>query len=118
MTRPFSELAQQKPLVLINRAVDDVAAILPDVEAGVAALLAHLHDLGHRSVAYLSGPTTSWVSARRWETLLEHTERHGMALVEIGPNVPTIEGGREAHGACGLPGRPLSWPSTTSSRSA
>jgi LacI family transcriptional regulator len=89
-------LARQKPLVLINRAVGDVAAILPDVEAGVSALLAHLHDLGHRSVAYLSGPTTSWVSARRWEHLLEHTERHGMALVEIGPNAPTIEGGHEA----------------------
>ncbi len=88
------ELSAKKPVVLINRAVDDVAAILPDVEAGVAALLAHLDDLGHRSVAYLSGPDTSWVSVRRWEHLLEHAERRGMALVEVGPNAPTIEGGR------------------------
>ncbi|WP_243076591.1 LacI family DNA-binding transcriptional regulator [Microbacterium sp. SS28] len=89
-------LAQQKPLVLINRAVDGVAAILPDVETGVAGLLELLHDLGHRSIAYLSGPTTSWVSARRWEHLLEQTERRGMGLVEIGPNAPTIAGGTEA----------------------
>lgn len=89
------ELSATKPVILINRAVDDVAAILPDVEAGVAALLAHLDDLGHRSVAYLSGPHTSWVSARRWEHLLEHAERRGIALVEVGPNAPTIEGGRQ-----------------------
>ncbi|MFH8250148.1 LacI family DNA-binding transcriptional regulator [Microbacterium sp. B2969] len=90
------ELAAQKPVVLINRAVDGVAAILPDVEEGVAALLTHLHDLGHRSIAFLSGPATSWVSAQRWEHLLEETERRGMGLVEIGPNAPTIDGGREA----------------------
>ncbi|MEU1973452.1 LacI family DNA-binding transcriptional regulator [Microbacterium sp. NPDC019599] len=92
----IAELAEKKPVVLINRALDGVAAILPDVQEGVAALLAHLHDLGHRSIAYLSGPTTSWVSARRWEHLLEESERRGMSLVEIGPNTPTIDGGREA----------------------
>lgn len=92
----IGELAGKKPLVLINRAVDGVASILPDVETGVAALLGHLDELGHRSIAYLSGPTGSWVSARRWERLLEQTEHRGMALVEIGPNAPTIEGGREA----------------------
>jgi LacI family transcriptional regulator len=90
------EMAAQKPIVLLNRAVDGVPAILPDVEEGVAALLAHLDELGHRSIAYLSGPTTSWVSARRWERLLEQTEQRGMALVEIGPNQPTIAGGRDA----------------------
>lgn len=92
----IADLAGQKPIVLINRAVNGVAAILPDVEEGVAALLNHLDDLGHRSVAYLSGPTTSWVSARRWESLLEQSEQRGMAIVEIGPNMPTIDGGREA----------------------
>src|SRR4029079_6392852 len=71
-------------------------AILPDVEEGVAALLNPRADLGHRSIAYLSGPTTSWVSAQRWESLLEHSERRGMAIVEIGPNMPTIDGGRTA----------------------
>lgn len=91
----IAELAEQKPIVLINRAVDGVAAILPDME-GVTALIAHLHDLGHRSIAYLSGPSTSWVSAQRWERLLQESEQRGIALVEIGPNAPTIKGGREA----------------------
>ncbi|WP_349426081.1 LacI family DNA-binding transcriptional regulator [Microbacterium sp. LWS13-1.2] len=92
----IAELARQKPLVLINRAVDGVAAILPDVKEGVAALLDHLFDLGHQSIAYLSGPATSWVSARRWEHLLEQSEQRGIAVVEIGPNAPTIDGGRAA----------------------
>lgn len=90
------QLADYKPMVLINRAVDGVAAILPNVEQGVAALLAHLDDLGHRSIAYLSGPANSWMSARRWEHLLEQAGRRGMRLVDIGPNSPTIDGGREA----------------------
>jgi LacI family transcriptional regulator len=89
-------LAGDKPIVLINRAVDDVAAVLPDVSQGVSSLLEHLHELGHRSIAYLSGPETSWMSERRWEHLLEATERRGIAVVEIGPNQPTLEGGRDA----------------------
>jgi LacI family transcriptional regulator len=89
-------IAAEKPLVLINRSVEDVAAVLPNVSQGVTALLDHLHQLGHRSLAYLSGPPTSWMSERRWEHLLEEAERRGMGLVEIGPNVPTNEGGRAA----------------------
>lgn len=88
------ELAAEKPVVLINRAVTDVPAILPDVEKGVAALVDHLAGLGHRSLAYLAGPAASWISDRRWEALLEHAERRDIATVEIGPNAPTIEGGR------------------------
>lgn len=88
-------IAAQKPLILINRAVEGLPAILPDIAQGVDALLAHLADLGHRSIAYLSGPPTSWISAGRWQCLLEETERRGIALVEIGPNPPTIRGGRD-----------------------
>lgn len=89
-------LAAEKPVVLINREIEDVPAILPNVSQGATALLDHLHELGHQSLAYLSGPPMSWISERRWEHLLEVAECRGMGLVEIGPNVPTIEGGRAA----------------------
>jgi len=92
----ITQLAERKPVVLINRRVDGVAGVLPDVEEGVGELVAHLADLGHTSIAYLSGPETSWISGRRWEAMLEAAERRGIALVEIGPHSPTIEGGREA----------------------
>ncbi|WP_224391218.1 LacI family DNA-binding transcriptional regulator [Pseudonocardia sp. ICBG1293] len=89
-------IAREKPLVLINRALEDVPAVVPDVSQGVTALLDHLDELGHRSLAYLSGPTASWMSERRWENLLDGAESRRMGLVEIGPNAPTIEGGRAA----------------------
>lgn len=90
------DLAAEKPVVLINRAVSGVPAILPDVEKGVAALIDHLAALGHRSIAYLAGPTASWISDRRWEALLAYAEQRDIATVEIGPNAPTIDGGRAA----------------------
>jgi LacI family transcriptional regulator len=91
-----SELAARKPLILVNRAIDGVASVLPDIATGVTELLDHLAGLGHRSVAFLAGPDTSWASARRWTELLSAAERRDMAVVEIGPNPPTIAGGRQA----------------------
>jgi len=90
------ELVGDKPTVLINRDVPSIPAILPDVEKGVSELVEHLDGLGHTSIAYLAGPAASWISDRRWERLLEHTEKRGIAAVEIGPNSPTIAGGRAA----------------------
>ncbi|KQP57937.1 hypothetical protein ASF51_02905 [Agreia sp. Leaf283] len=90
------EIAEQKPVVLINRAVEGIVGILPDIGSGVRELLTHLEELGHRSIAYLAGPETSWISDQRFECMLDATERLGIALVEIGPNAPTIEGGRAA----------------------
>lgn len=90
-------LAGRKPVVLINRAVDSVPSVLSDVEGGVRELVAHLDGLGHRSIAYLAGPATSWISGRRWAALLECAEPRGIAVVEIGPGDPTIEGGGELY---------------------
>jgi len=63
---------------------------------GLRELVEHLHGLGHRSIAYLSGPPTSWMSDRRWAALLDVAEELDLAAVEIGPNAPTIDGGRAA----------------------
>ncbi|GAA1061925.1 LacI family DNA-binding transcriptional regulator [Agromyces bracchium] len=93
----ITDIAGRTPVVLINRAVDGVPSVLPDVATGVRELVGHLAGLGHTSLAYLSGPTTSWVSERRWEALLDEAERLELGLVEIGPNPPTIEGGVAAY---------------------
>lgn len=90
------ELVARKAIVLINRSVEHVAGVLPDVEAGVTQLLEHLAELDHRLIVYLSGPETSWISRRRWETMLDAAERLGLAVVEIGPNVPTVSSGKDA----------------------
>lgn len=89
-------LATRKPIVLINRHVDAVAEVLPDVESGVNAMMDHIASLGHTSIVYLAGPETSWISRRRFESMLDAADRLDVGIVEIGPNAPTIEGGRDA----------------------
>ncbi|WP_417562979.1 LacI family DNA-binding transcriptional regulator [Microbacterium sp.] len=91
----ISALAARKPVILINRAVDGIDSVLPDVDTGVVELLDHLAELGHTSVAFLAGPDTSWISARRWSSILAAAEARDIAIVEIGPNVPTMAGGHE-----------------------
>ncbi|GLI00219.1 LacI family DNA-binding transcriptional regulator [Phytohabitans aurantiacus] len=88
-------LAERKPLVLINRVVDGVPGVVPDVVPGIRDALDHLAVLGHTSLAYLSGPSVSWMSRVRWETLLDEAPRRGMTIVEIGPGAPTLDGGQE-----------------------
>ncbi|WP_435526715.1 LacI family DNA-binding transcriptional regulator [Microbacterium aurantiacum] len=92
----ITRLAERKPVIVINRQVDGIVGILPDIEQGVIDLVSHLVDLGHTAIAYLFGPETSWISRRRWEELLDAAERRGVSVVEIGPLSPTIDGGRAA----------------------
>ncbi|MBX3092926.1 MAG: LacI family DNA-binding transcriptional regulator [Cryobacterium sp.] len=89
-------LAAKKPVVLINRHVDDVMGVLPDVDAGVEEALAHLAELGHKIVMYLPGPATSWISRQRGRALNALAQRFGMSILEGGPGLPTLDGGRIA----------------------
>lgn len=89
------QLADLKPLMLVNRVVDGLPAVVPDVLPGIRDALDHLASLGHASVAFLSGPSASWMSRLRWETLLDEAPRRGMTVVEIGPGVPTLDGGEQ-----------------------
>ncbi|WP_245700903.1 LacI family DNA-binding transcriptional regulator [Sanguibacter gelidistatuariae] len=97
-------LTRRKPVVLMNREVDGVTSVVPDIGPGVDETVAHLHGLGHRSIVYLSGPTTSWMSGRRWDALSASVVAHGMSLIEIGPNAPTLAGGRDAFARVQLSG--------------
>lgn len=90
----IKDLARRKPVVLINTEVEGVRSVLPEVEFGVNQLMEHLTALGHQSMVFLSGPASSWISERRWVCLRNAAERHGVEITEIGPNSPTVEGGR------------------------
>jgi LacI family transcriptional regulator len=89
-------LAATMPVVVVNREVPGVGGIVPDLEPGIDAALEHLAALGHTSIAYLSGPANSWMSGARWEFLLRRAPERGMSIVEIGPGVPTLDGGRDS----------------------
>jgi LacI family transcriptional regulator len=92
------DLSSRKPLIVINRLVPNVEAIVPDLNPGIDQALAHLAALGHSSIAFLSGPLNSWMSRARWAAILAKAPPAGMTIVEIGPGIPTLEGGSETLG--------------------
>lgn len=94
--RSIRELSRRKPVVVVNRITPRVPGVIPDLDPGIDEAIAHLHTLGHRSIAYLAGPQTSWMSAARWERIFAGAIRLDMNVVEIGPNRPTVDGGRAA----------------------
>lgn len=92
----IQDLGAQAPLVVLNRRVDRVESVVPDLEPGIEQALDHLAALGHRSLAYLAGPERSWMNVARWEELRARASDRGLEIVDIGPNAPTLDGGREA----------------------
>jgi len=90
------ELSETKPLVLANRRVGGIPAVVPDVTPGIIEALDHLKQLGHRSIGYLAGPETSWMNRARWEALFEHAVDRRLSIVEITAAAPTVDGGLSA----------------------
>lgn len=64
-------LAQDKPVVATNRMLlgTAVPTVLVDSYRGMTALAGHLAQLGHRRLAYLDGPATSWSNQERRRAL-------------------------------------------------
>ncbi|MFT4258934.1 LacI family DNA-binding transcriptional regulator [Microbacterium sp.] len=89
-------LSAEKPLVLVNRAVDGLPGAYPDVASGIGQLLDHLAARGHDAVAYLSGPASSWMNAQRWRALYEGARARSLSVFEIPIGDQTIEAGRSA----------------------
>lgn len=58
-------LAEGTPIVTVNSRVSDkrVSSVVNADREGIGALMRHLVDLGHRQIAYISGPT-SWSTGR------------------------------------------------------
>lgn len=90
------ELSSVKPLVVVNRLVDGVPAVVPDVAPGIEAALGALRERGHRRIAYLAGPEASWMNTLRWQTLFDLAVSWGLSIVEIKSTEPTRAGGAEA----------------------
>ncbi|MET7282264.1 LacI family DNA-binding transcriptional regulator [Kribbella sp. NPDC005582] len=79
------ELADRgHPMVLVNRIVPGLAvpSISVDFSGGTTLICGHLAQLGHRDVAYLSGPEASWANAERIRAL-EAAAAFGLRLTVI-----------------------------------
>lgn len=88
------ELAQEKPVVVVNREVEGITCVVPDVSKGIGEAVRHLAGNGHRKLAFISGPSASWMSTQRWIGLQEASEWSGIEAVRIASESPTVEGGR------------------------
>jgi len=84
------------PLVLVNRDVEDVPRALLDSAPGMREAVHHLHDLQHRHIAYVGGPTNSWSDEERRRTITHETAALGMTVSMLGAHRPDHEEGREA----------------------
>ena len=88
--------AARLPLVLINRDVTDIPRVLIDTASGVKQAVAHLFELGHRRIVYLSGPAASWSNRQRRNAVRSEAKRLGAEVIAISAVRPTFEAGLNA----------------------
>jgi LacI family transcriptional regulator, repressor for deo operon, udp, cdd, tsx, nupC, and nupG len=88
-------LARDKPVVVINREVDGVPCVIPDVRKGIGEAVRSLAANGHKKLAFVAGPARSWMSARRWEGVQAACEWSRLEAVRVESTKPTVDGGRQ-----------------------
>jgi LacI family transcriptional regulator/LacI family repressor for deo operon, udp, cdd, tsx, nupC, and nupG len=80
----LSELAGQGPLVVVNRLLEGVPAVLTDATEATGHAVEHLHALGHRRIIYLAGPD-GYSNDMRLRGYRGACARLGIEPVELGP---------------------------------
>lgn len=89
-------MAKQKPTIIVNRAVNGVASVVPDNQRGMRRAAEHLAMVGRRSIVYAAGPEASWTDGMRWRALREAALELELRVHRLGPYEPTSDGGRQA----------------------
>ena len=96
----LTQIAAQRPMVLMNRQVRGLPSVVLDHVTGCRQIVQHLASLGHRHLVYLAGPENSWMAATRWSALRLTADELGLRSERIGPFVPKVsQGGPAADGA-------------------
>ncbi|MGW5358772.1 LacI family DNA-binding transcriptional regulator [Actinopolymorpha pittospori] len=86
--------AERRPVVLVNRDLEGIPRVLIDPTGGISAAVDHLTDLGHRRIAYVSGPQPSWAHQQRRRALRRAVAaRPGLELVTVAARRPTYDSG-------------------------
>jgi DNA-binding LacI/PurR family transcriptional regulator len=89
------ELAVRQPIVLINRDAVGLPRVLIDPVAGIRAAVAHLADLDHSSLVYVSGPAASWSDQQRHLAIEAACMRHKIKFKSVPARHPSFDAGRE-----------------------
>jgi len=89
----IEQLSREVPLVVINRQVAGLPAVVMDVGQGARLAIEHLTGLGHRDLALLAGPRGSWTSREIRRSATAAARAAEARLTVLGPNAPTEDGG-------------------------
>lgn len=89
-------LADETPLVLVNRETDQADCVLADATDGLRQTVEYLAALGHRKIAYVQGSSRSWSNAHRVELARGLTAEAGLELDVLGRQSETVAGGTAA----------------------
>jgi DNA-binding LacI/PurR family transcriptional regulator len=92
------EILRSTPVVVINRRIDGVPAVLTSPDEGLAQAVGHLVALGHTDVLYLAGPQHAYSNGVRRLALQRACREQNVALREVGPFEPHFESGLRAAG--------------------
>lgn len=92
-------IAGTRPVVMINRDVKTLPRVLIDPSEGLNQAVAALAGLGHRQIAYVAGPATSWSDQQRRAVLRAAAKQHKVAIRVIEGFRDSFEGGRAATAA-------------------
>ncbi|SDD41720.1 transcriptional regulator, LacI family [Sanguibacter gelidistatuariae] len=86
-----------KTVVMLNREVGDIPSITIDNADGVLQAVSHLRALGHRTIAYASGPVHSWSGEERRKGMVAVAEQFpDLTVVQLGNFRPYFSGGYPA----------------------
>jgi len=88
----------RRPLVLINRDVEGIPRVLIDSGSGVRESVAHLAELGHQKIVYVSGPVASWSNKQRRTAVRVAAARLGLTVEIVPALVPSYDVGRSSVG--------------------
>lgn len=91
--RDIAAFAGDNVLVLINRRVGRTPAVTTDYADGMRQAVAHLDALGHRHIAWVGGPRTSWTTGERLRGLQVSAGAADVTLTDIGNFPATFAGG-------------------------
>ncbi|WP_369045777.1 LacI family DNA-binding transcriptional regulator [Sinomonas sp. P10A9] len=88
--------AARTPLVVLNRETPGVPSVVIGTAEAAQQALEHLYSLGHRDIAYIAGPPTSWSDGRRWAALEQMADQLGATVRRLGPYHPSQRSGAAA----------------------
>lgn len=92
--RQLLQLHEELPLVLVNRRVAGVPAIVLDAATGVRRAVEHLVTLGHRRLSYVAGPARSWTNTEIRSAIIAACDAASVQLTVLDSPSPTVDGGQ------------------------